>query len=153
MNYQGLNNQKEELSLISLSEAITKDNLDIELLQKIRFFVSNKYINPYSYKIDIESGIFYNIETLEVLEVRMDDTTNKYQIYKGIYGDELVESDEEEMLYEDKTKNKPKIRVLRPPSMNDYNNAAFSKMNFLLLVISMFAASIIFINILNKFIK
>lgn len=158
-------NQKEELSLISLSEAITKDNLDIELLQKLRFFVSNKYINPYSYKIDIESGIFYNTETSEVLEVRKDESTNKYQIYKGseiVYGDELEESNEmelnndipeEERSYEDESKNKPKIRVLRLPSMNDYNNAAFSKMNFLLLVISMFTASVIFINILNKFVK
>jgi len=158
-------NQKEELSLISLSEAITKDNLDIELLEKLKFFVSNKYINPYSYKTDIENGIFYNTETSEVLEVRKDEATNKYQIYKGseiVYGDELEESNEmklnndipeEEKSYEDKSKNKPKIRVLRPPSMNDYNNAAFSKMNFLLLVISMFIASIVFINILNKFVK
>lgn len=47
-------NQKEQLSLIPLSEAISKDNLDIELLEKLRFFVTNKYINPYSYKIDLE---------------------------------------------------------------------------------------------------
>jgi hypothetical protein len=157
--------QKEELSLISLSDAISKDNLDIELLRKIKFFVSNKYINPYSYKIDLENGIFYNTETTEVLEVRKDEATNKYQIYKGseiVYGDELEESNEmelnsdipeEEMSYEDKSKYKPKTRVLRPPSMNNYHNAAFSKMNFLLLVISMFTASIVFVNILNKFIK
>ena len=156
-------NQKEELSLISLSDAIFKDNLDIELLQKIRYFVSNKYINPYSYKIDVENGIFYNTETSEVLEVRMDEVTNKYQIYKGsevVYGEGLLDELElnrdvpkEEMVYDEVTKNKPKVRVLRPPSMKDYNNAAFSKMNFLLLVISMFIASVVFINILNKFIK
>ena len=150
--------------MVELRE-ITKDNLDIELLRKIKFFVSNKYINPYSYKIDLENGIFYNAETTEVLEVRKDEATNKYQIYKGseiVYGDELEESNEmelnsdipeEEMSYEDKSKYKPKTRVLRPPSMNNYHNAAFSKMNFLLLVISMFTASIVFVNILNKFIK
>ena len=155
--------QKEELSLISLSDAISKDNLDIELLRKIKFFVSNKYINPYSYKIDVENGIFYNTETSEVLEVRKDEVTNKYQIYKGsevVYGEEYINElelnrdvPEEEMVYDEVSKNKPKVRVLRPPSMKDYNNAAFSKMNFLLLVISMFTASVVFINILNKFIK
>ena len=68
--------------------------INIELLHKIRYFVSNKYINPYSYKIDLENGIFYNTETSEVLEVRKDEVTNKYQIYKGsevVYGEEHLD--------------------------------------------------------------
>ena len=157
------NYQKEELKLISLSEAITKDNLDIEILQKIKFFISNKYINPYSYKIDIENGIFYNTETSEVLEVRKDEQTNQYQIYKGsekVYGETLEQTTdnemtlkndipEEEMSYDERSKTKPKIRVLRPGYMNN-RNAAFSKINFILLMIGIFTVSIAIANILIK---
>lgn len=74
--------QKEELSLMSLSEAIEKDNVSFEILNKIKFFVSNEYVNPYSYKVDVNNGIFYNVETNEVLEVRKNDLGN-YEIYKG----------------------------------------------------------------------
>ena len=158
-------NKKEELNLTPLSNAITQNHIDIEILKKIKFFLSNKNINPYSYKIDTETGIFYNIESQDVLEVRKDETTNEYQIFKGseiVYGDKIeVEQseeikhdvDEEEISYDEQSKDKPKVRTLRPPSINNYNNAAFSKIGFLLLVIGMFTFSIIFINILNKFIK
>ena len=75
--------QKEELSLMSLSEAIEKDNVSVEDLNKIKFFINNKYVNPYSYRVDTNNGIFYNIETDEVLEVRKNEQTGNYEIYKG----------------------------------------------------------------------
>lgn len=160
--------QKEEVNLIPLSEIHTKENIDLEILQKIRYFISNKYINPYAFRVDIESGIFYNMETSEVLEVRKNETTNQYQIYRGseiVYGesyqneespdntDQMVNEDrsEEEKAYENR--NKPITRTLRPPQIRHYDNAAFSKMNFLILIIVMFTATITFITLLSKFIK
>ena len=165
--------KKEELSLVSLFEVLSDSNIDKEMLQKIKYFITNRYINPYSFKIDVGSGIFYNIETSEVLEVKKDMSTNQYHIYKGgeiVYSDSVSETYEEHQKEEkpddytqdeeyqygninEQHKSKPKTRVLRPPHMNNYNNAAFSKMNFLLLIIGMFTASIVFINILSKFIK
>ena len=68
--------KKEEVTLLFMSEVFNKDNIDLEILQKIKFFITNKYINPYNYKVDIQNGIFYNIETDEVLEVRKDIETN-----------------------------------------------------------------------------
>lgn len=161
------NNQKEEINLISLYEVFTKNNIDIEILRKIKFFISNKYINPYSYKVDITNGIFYNVETSEILEVRKNPNTNEYQIYKGseiVYGDSyqneeqqektddlIRDTNEEEQLHENR--NKPKTRVLRYPQSNHYGNAAFSKIDFLLLNIIIFGTIITFIALLDKFIK
>lgn len=156
------NNQKEELSLIPISEVFTHDDIDIEILKKIRFFLGNKYINPYDFRIDIQTGIFYNHETNEALEVRINKDTNQYEIYRGnelLYGsiqEEYTqtplesEKEEEKEIYD--TLNQPKKRVLRPPSPNDqrYNRAAFTSVSFLVINIITFALLITMIVLLNK---
>lgn len=161
-------NKKEEASLISIEEALNHDAIDIEMLQKIKFFISNQYINPYEFKVDITKEIFYNIETSEVLEVRQDEITNEYKIFKGsevIYGENYQieeelnnteqnlesEKDEEEKIYENR--EKPKVRTLRPPQARNYNSAAFSSINILIFIITLFSTTIIVANILNRFMK
>ncbi len=113
--------KKEELDLIPLNEAINKENVDVETLNKIRFFITNKYINPHSYKVDLENVIFYDIETNEVLEVRKNETTEEYEIYRGgekVYDDSSPENElqtdtnEEQMAYENKD---AKVRRLIKP--------------------------------------
>ena len=64
------NNQKKELNFIPITEAIEINNIDTEVLNKIRFLISNKYIEPYAYRVNPSSGMFYNMETKEMLEVR-----------------------------------------------------------------------------------
>lgn len=155
------NYQKEEISLISLVDAVNKDNVNTEILSKIRFFITNSHINPYSYKVDVSEGIFYNIETNEVYEVRKNENTNQYEIYKGselVYGSGLnqeendmskeVERNEEEMVYEQNL-DKPKVRTLKKP-MNNYNNAAFTKITFLVTNIVTFIAMLMMMYFLNK---
>lgn len=133
--------KKEEMNLISLSEVPQRDNIDAEILNKIKFFLSNKYINPYEFKVDPNTGIFYNIETDEVLEVRKNSQTGKYELYKGsekVYGEEPTneesneqenelkeDSPEEEMAYENKN---VKVKRLIKPTIN---NNAFVKSSLL----------------------
>ena len=85
-----------------------------------------------------------------------------YRIYaiEKVYGETLEQTTdnemtlkndipEEEMSYDERSKTKPKIRVLRPGYMNN-RNAAFSKINFILLMIGIFTVSIAIANILIK---
>ena len=139
--------KKEEVKLLSMSEVFNKDNIDLEILQKIRYFITNKYINPYDYKVDIESGIFYNISTDEVLEVRKDSETNEYKIFRGteiVYENEsqVLEKEEEGQSYE---KTNIKVRKLVKENNRIFNNAAFSKISFLILNIIIFVMSVYFI--------
>ncbi len=154
------NSQKEEVNIVTIEAAINRDKIDTEILNKIKFFISNEYINPYEYRVSPENGIFYNLETSEVLEVRKNEETGEYAIYKGeeiVYGnnDTLENSqennmeketpeiesmtNEEEIAYENGLKNQNvKVRRLVPPQ--NYNNrAAFAKIGFLLVGIITFS--------------
>jgi len=144
--------KKEEVELISLSEAIERENVDIELLNKIKFLISNKYINPYEYKVSLEESLFYNQETKEIIEVKKNESTNEYEIYKGgelQQGKEenmeiIKDTNKEEMTYENNL-DRPKVRRLIKPN-NIYNNQAFVKGSFLIITIilsSIFAAGIL----------
>ena len=156
-----VNQQKKELSLISLFEAITRDDIQIEILNKLRFFITNKYINPYVFKINLETGVFYNIETNEVFEVRKNEDTNQYEIFKGsekIYGyaTDLEETpslehdlQEEKQTYEEQL-NKANVKVRRLQKPPFTNNAAFTKVGFLIINILTFAILTTTIILLNK---
>ena len=144
--YQAMrNNKKEEITLIPLFEMIERDNVDGVLLEKIKFFITSKYVNPYQFKISPETGLFYNTETDEVLEVRINKTTGKFEIVKGsqvLYTQETVSKDSvqtetsEEVLDkeapEQELKNVKK-RVLVPPK-EDHDQAAFVKSGILIIV-------------------
>ena len=145
--------KKEELELISLSEAIERDNIDINLLNKIKFFISNKYINPYEYKVSIEKSLFYNQETKEVIEIRRNEQTNEYEIYKGgelqqgikeESTETFKDTNEEEMTYENNLVNNKVKRLIK--TNNIYNNQAFVKGSFLMITIilsSLFVAGLL----------
>lgn len=138
------NQQKKELTLITLSEAVTRDDIDIEILNKLKFFITNQYINPHVFKINLETGIFYNTETNEVFEVRKNEDTNQYEIFKGsekVYGKsqeqeetpELEHDTEEEQTYEEQL-DKENAKVRRLEKNNRFmNNAAFTKVGFLII--------------------
>lgn len=153
-------NRKEELTLLSINEVLQRDDIDSEVLRKIRFFINNEYINPYSYKVDINTGLFYNQETKEMFEVRKNPQTGNYEIYKGSeveyskareteeHSNESLEGnndfeenkDKQQMLY------KPKVRRLIKPT--NLNNAAFVKSSFIVIGICIFSVilAIILIN-------
>lgn len=155
-------NRKEELTLLSINEVLQRDDIDSEILRKIRFFINNEYINPYSYKVNINTGLFYNQETKEMFEVRKNPQTGNYEIYKGSevecskaseteeHSNESLEGnndfeknkdiDEQKMLY------KPKVRRLIKPT--NLNNAAFVKSSFIVIGICIFSIilAIILIN-------
>ena len=159
--------KKEEISLISIEEAIKNDNIDIEILNKIKFFITSININLSVFRVDIESGIFYNIETDEVYEVRKNNITNQYEIYKGqelVYSESFHNdnkylennsrqlehnSDQEQMIYETR-QYQPKVRKLTKPISSSYNNAAFTKIGLLIINIITFSLLILMIIILNK---
>lgn len=161
-------NRKEELTLLSINEVLQRDDIDSEVLRKIKFFIKNEYINPYSYKVNINTGIFYNQETKEMFEVRKNPQTGNYEIYKGSeveyskehetdehskeslegnngFEDEEQEknkdTDEQQMLY------KPKVRRLIKPT--NLNNAAFVKSSFIVIGICIFSV-ILAIILINK---
>lgn len=164
--------KKEELNLIPLIEIFEMQNIEIEKLQKIKYFLNNQYINPYDYKIDLNSNIFYNVVTKEMFEVRKNEQTNEYEIYKGseiVYKENEVEeeqeqeieyksaeeyeqeleyqNEEEKQLYE--SRKNVKKRVLVPPRRNP-NNYAFSKMSFIIINIITFITLITMMIFLNK---
>lgn len=161
-------NRKEELTLLSINEVLQRDDIDSEVLRKIKFFIKNEYINPYSYKVNINTGIFYNQETKEMFEVRKNPQTGNYEIYKGSeveyskenetdehskeslegnnsFEDEEQEknkdTDEQQMLY------KPKVRRLKKPT--NLNNAAFVKSSFIVIGICVFSVILALI-LINK---
>lgn len=161
-------NRKEELTLLSINEVLQRDDIDSEVLRKIKFFIKNEYINPYSYKVNINTGIFYNQETKEMFEVRKNPQTGNYEIYKGSeveyskenetdehskeslegnngFEDEEQEknkdTDEQQMLY------KPKVRRLIKPT--NLNNAAFVKSSFIVIGICAFSVILALI-LINK---
>lgn len=153
--------KKEKMNLISLSEAVEKDNINKETLNKIKFFINNSYTNPSSYKVDIERDIFYNIENQEVLEVRKNQQTGKYEIYKGgelAYSnnssDETKEdnfeketdTNEEKMPYLNKNENVKIRRLIKP---KDMNNNAFIK-GSLLIIISLITSFLLSLLIISQ---
>lgn len=145
------NYQKEEIKILSISDVLLRDDIDKEVLKKIRFFLSNSKINPYNYKVDIINGIFYNQETDEVIEVRKNEETLEYEIYRSgemIYKDEeqseKVERNEEQLLYDSKENHK--VRRLTPPN----KPYGFSNVSFLILNIMTFILLTTMIILLNK---
>ena len=143
--------KKEELNLIPIDEAINKDNIDKEVLSKIKFFITNEHIDYHAYHVDPEYGVFYDLEKEEVLEVRINEATGKYEIYRGgekVYGDNqqtevpegdsadpALESDkeEEQKAYE----RKGPVRVLRKPEEeqgNNLGNSAFVQSSLLFII-------------------
>ena len=166
---------KIELQMMSIPETLSKANIDKDVYEKIRYFITNKNLNPEYYYVDPQTGIFYNMDVPEILEVRKDPATNQYHIYRDneiVYEDGAHSRDAEQtgMIsmessninsqedlqpegMEAPKKDDVKRKVLRREPTNYMDNAAFSNMNFLLLIISMFTASIVFINILSKIIK
>lgn len=160
------NNTKEEVQMISLYEIGSRSNISIEVLQKIRFFITNKYINPYTFNVDPETGLFYNKETNEMLEVVKNPETGKFEIKKGgevVYKEDSQvqemnsesysndnqekekDTDEETMLYQ---KENHKVRRLLPPK-DIPGQAAFAKTSFLIIT-SIFIALLISTIILIK---
>lgn len=155
------NSKKEELTLLTLSEIIERDNIDLEVMNKIKFFISNQHINPYSFKVDPNEGIFYNIETSEVFEVIKNEQTGNYEIYKGgeiqfvnnesLGSDNNMDDDEYEKKQDSEREkmpynySKPKIRKL---VKNDFNKKGIVKNSFIVIVI-LFVSIIISLLLLN----
>lgn len=157
------NDKKEQLDFISLYEIPQYENIDIEILKKINFFISNKYINPYSFKVNPTNGYFYNIEDHTILEVRQNKETGLYEIFKGeeiVYNNStqelnsaneeiyetqeiLEENNEEEQIYENKN-----VKTKRLIKAYNQNNAAFAKSS-LIIIIVLFTSIIIALSILS----
>lgn len=74
--------QKESSTLMPLSN-LNIQIIDKDMLDKIRFFIKNGNVNIFEYQVDISNGIFLNINTNELFEVRKDSSTNQFRIYKG----------------------------------------------------------------------
>ena len=74
--------KKTEASLMPLSN-LNIDIIDVDMLDKIKFFVSNNRSNIFDYKVDISSGLFINVNTNDIYEVRKNPETGKFEIYKG----------------------------------------------------------------------
>lgn len=134
--------QKEETTLVALHEAVAQDKIEQELLHKIRFFITKMKENPHVYKINIQNGIFYNIETHEIYEVRKNENTNQYEIFVGgevrydntnniENNQETIKNEHDEEKLEDLNKENVKVRRLVP--QHNLNNAAFTRIGFLIL--------------------
>ncbi len=113
--------QKESSTLMPLSN-LNMDIIDKEILDKIKFFIKNGNVNIFEYQVDISNGVFLNVNTNELFEVRKNPNTNAYEVYKGSqaqYNTETIKdnegsditvtddiaslSDEELMAYQERT--------------------------------------------------
>lgn len=74
--------QKESSTMMPLSN-LNIEIIDKDMLDKIRFFIQNGNVNIFEYQVDISNGIFFNVNTNELFEVRKNPNTLKYGIYKG----------------------------------------------------------------------
>ena len=137
------NTEKEELKFVPINEAIGMSNIDTEVLNKIKFFITNKNVDPYAYRVDPSSGVLYHPETDELYEVRKNEETGKYEIFKGgekqytenendLDNDQELthDKDEEKLAYE----NRKVKRLIKPPE-----NAAFVNSTFIIFVIATFS--------------
>lgn len=139
------NIQKEEISFIPLTEAIYRNDLDIETYSKLRFFITHSQIDPQLIVIDLQKNIFYNTVTYEVYEVINNPHNNQYEIvkHKNINQQQSQHTTNLNM-------SKPKVRTRKleqPPFMN---NAAFTKIGFLIMNIVTLSLLIATIILLNK---
>ena len=138
-------NEKEELKFLPIDEVTVRPNINTEVLNKIKFFVTNQNIEPHVYRVNIETGVLYNPETDELYEVRKNPETGEYEIFKGGEkqyttneqpkneedNQELIhDKDEEKLEYEN---NKVK-RLIKPPE-----NAAFVNNTFIIFIITIFS--------------
>ena len=53
------------------------------MLEKIKFFISNNRNNIFDYKVDISRGLFINVNTNDIYEVRKNPETGQFEIFKG----------------------------------------------------------------------
>lgn len=132
--------KKEEPKFISLLEASSHEEIDLEVLKKISFLISKKQINVHSFRINIETGMFYNIDTHEIFEVRKNENTHEYALYVNNEQQyQPLQEHEEEITrdQEGQNKNKPKVRVRTLPAANMHG---FTKISFLIINIITFIA-------------
>ena len=74
--------KKTEASLMPLSN-LNINIIDADMLEKIKFFISNNRNNIFDYKVDISRGLFINVNTNDIYEVRKDPETGQFEIFKG----------------------------------------------------------------------
>ena len=139
------NTKKEELNFIPIEEAIEMNNIDTEVLNKIKRFITKQNINPYSYRVNPTSGIFYNSETQEMFEVRKNTKIGEYEIYKSgekqyTSNEEQVSETDDQKLTHDKDEEKLEYenhkikKLIKPPE-----NAAFVNNIFVIFIITVFS--------------
>lgn len=149
--FNNMSNKKIEMNFISLDEAIISPSINFETLNKIRFFITSGYTNPHVIKIDMTNGLFYNIETSDVYEVKYNPNTRQYEIYKNgtlDYTENQLKEEQEKT--EENELDKPKVKVLRKEFPTSLNNAAFTKISFLILNTISIGLIITMILLLNK---
>lgn len=74
--------QKKSSNLMPLSN-LNMEVVDKEMLDKIRFFIKSGNVNVFEYQVDISNGLFLNVNTNELFEVRRNPNTNSFEIFKG----------------------------------------------------------------------
>lgn len=74
--------KKAEASLMPLSN-LNINIIDADMLEKIKFFISNNRNNIFDYKVDISRGLFINVNTNDIYEVRKNPETGQFEIFKG----------------------------------------------------------------------
>ena len=150
-------NQKEELKFIPIAEAIEMTNINTEVLNKIKYFITRENINPYSYRVNPTTGIFYNDSIKELFEVRKNEETGEYEIYKSgekqyTNSEEVTkETDSQEIKKdkdEEKLENQKVRRLIKPPE-----NAAFISSTFIIftiIILSIIVSLLLSILVINK---
>ena len=119
-------------TFIPLIDVMTLNNINIEILNKIKFLITRDDIKPNMLQVNISKELFYNIETQEIYQI-IKQSSNKYEIIKQNYN---------------QTRNNQKVRRLIKNTR--INNAAFTKIGFLIVNILTFALFITTIILLKK---
>lgn len=151
-----ITNQKKEdnrnlgTSLSLLSDVLSLTDIDIEMLNKIRFFVTNSKMNPYLFQVDVKKSIFYNMETNETFEVIKKQDTNNYEIIKHNNVYENTIGTTQNMYSEQLRTTTPKIMTRKIEKKPYINNAAFTKISFLIINIINFVLLTTMLLLLKK---
>ena len=145
---------KKEIQIKSLTDIIQNpfENINKEVFMKIRYLITEQHIDPRMFKINLETGMFYNIENSDIYEVKRNHETGKYEInINGIrvYKNNSLEQNENNIEKEQDSNTYNNIKVRRLIK-SDNNNAAFTKIGFLLINILTFITLITMMLLLNK---
>jgi len=133
-----VHNNEEIPELVALTDIVYIEQVEKELLYKVKFFITNSGMNINAFAVNLNNSLFYNTETNTIYEVRKNPENGKQY--------EIINKSEKAKLF----KHKVKTKKLDNQTTSNIQNAAFTRVGFLVINILTFAMLTTMIILLNK---